>query len=169
MNVPILWQRMDTYFHCNLPTPPQVKSGNTITCCQLQSFTKHVMLCLAALPIFDLYWYNLLLVTVHSLNPLTAHLAMIPDEQLCTVPKAHMELCCLCMNALYALTTCPCQTALMSNATPPPQSLIQSFPYKAHTVPYIWLITLSNKETKDNLVVLSGWVLHLAYQHLTVS
>lgn len=162
MNVPILWQRKDAYFHCNLTTLPQVKSENTITRCQLQSVTQHIMLCLAALSIFELYWYILLLVTVHSPNPLTAHLAKIPDEQLCTVPKAHMELCCLCMNALYALTTCPCQTAWMSNGTPPPQSLIQSFPYKAHIFPYTWLITLSNKETEDNLVVLSGWFLHLA-------
>jgi hypothetical protein len=57
----------------------------------------------------------------------------------------------------------------MSNATPPPQPLIQPFPYKEHIVPYIWLITLSNKETEDNLVVLSGWILHVAYQQLTVS
>jgi hypothetical protein len=53
MNLPILWQRKDEYFHFNLPTPSHVKSGNTITYCQLQSVTKYIKLCLAALPIFE--------------------------------------------------------------------------------------------------------------------
>jgi len=169
MNVPVLWKRKDAYFHCNLPNPPQVKSGNTITCCQLQSVTKTHY----ALPGSTANIWAILIHPTPCDWAFTEPTQCTPcqDPRWTTVhsTKGSYGLCCLCMNALYALITCPCQTAWMSNATPPPQSLIQSFPHKAHIFPYIWLITLSNKEKDDNLVVLSGWFLQLAYQHLTVS